>query len=93
MEKIAPFGKQRSDGTFDDLYNPEKFESIEAARAANDFVRMDFMRDEKGLIFIEASNAKNPNTKKLYKLEVQNFRAGLDHIDDQNACEIAKTLL
>ncbi|HRG19317.1 MAG TPA: hypothetical protein PLP39_09520, partial [Flavobacterium lutivivi] len=91
-EKINLFGKKQSRGTFDDFFDINKYETIEQAYNANDYVECDFVRDENGIIFIEARNVKNPELKKYHKLNYQRPFAGLDVSDDNEGVQLAISL-
>lgn len=91
-KKISLFGKQQSRGTFDDLFSTDKYQSLQDAYAANDYVECDFVQDDEGTLFIEAKNVKNPEIKKYHRLNYQRPVAGLDVLDDSLACEMASTL-
>lgn len=88
-EKIELFGKQKSRGTFDDFYSTEKYNSLQEAYDANDFVICDFVKDEEGILYIEAMNVKNTDIKKYHRLIIQQPFAGLDSQDDYIVCKIA----
>ena len=81
-DKIALFGKQQSKGTYDDFFDTSKFETLQQAYDANDYVQCDFVKDENGTFFIEARNVKNPDVKKYHKLNYQRPVFGLDISDD-----------
>lgn len=89
---IDLFGKHGSRGTFDDIFS-NKYESKEDAYAANDYVQADFVRDENGILYIQAFNVKDPEIKKLHKLNYQRPVAGLDVMDDSMGADMAATLL
>lgn len=90
---IALFGKQKSKGTFDDFYSTEKYESLEKAYEANDYVKGDFVLDEENTKYIEFCNVSNPDKKEYHRLNYQNCPFGLDGLDDNLACELAQKLL
>lgn len=92
-EKIYLFGKQKSRGTFDDFFNTEKYKSLQHAYDANDYVECNFVKDNEGIIYIEARNVSAPNVKKYHRLYYQNPIAGIDVSDDAAACEIASNLI
>lgn len=91
-EKIDLFGKQKSRGTFDDFYNIEKFDSLQQAYDAKDYVECNFVKDEDGILYIEAKNISKPDVKKYHRLNYQNPVAGLDSLDDNCGCELAVSL-
>lgn len=91
--KISPFGKQESRGTFDDFYNTEKYKSLADAYKKNDYVEIDFVSDKENIIYLEAKNVSNPESKLYHKLNYQHFPAGLDISDDNAGCELADKLL
>lgn len=92
-EKINLFGGKTSKGSFDDFFNTEKYPDLQSAYKANDYVEADFVKDENGIIYIEARNIKNPEDKKYYRLNFQHCPAGLDGLDDNLAAEMAASLL
>lgn len=92
-KKINLFGKQKSRGTYDDFYNTEKYDTIEQAYEANDYVECDFVRDHHGDLYIEAKNVKNPDRRIYHRLHHQRPVAGLDVYDDEAGCELAESLL
>jgi hypothetical protein len=91
-ERIYLFGKQKSRGTFDDFFDTTKFETLEQAYGANDYVECDFVKDEEGTLFIEARNVKQPDVRKVHRLNYQRPVAGLDVSDDSAGCELAASL-
>lgn len=90
---IAPFGPNKSKGTFDDIFDSAKYSSIETAWRHNDFVKCDYVKDVDGTIYIEMSHIQTPDTKKHYRLQRQSFPAGIDILDDQLAADMAATML
>lgn len=90
--KIALFGKKQSRGTFDDFFS-EKYESIQEAYEKNDYVQADFVKDEEGVLYIEAYNVKEPEVKKYHRLNFQRCMFGLDVLDDSLGAEMAESLL
>jgi len=93
MEKINLFGQTKSRGTFDDIYSTVKYNTLEEAYAANDYVECNYMIDSKNILFIEVFNVKNPEIKKVHRLNYQHCPAGIDVLDDSLACELARTLM
>lgn len=91
-ERIYLFGKKQSRGTFDDFFSTEKYQSLQDAYEANDYVECDFVKDEKGILHIEARNVKNPDVKKYHQLNHQHCPAGIDVLDDSLAAEMACSL-
>ncbi len=91
-EKISLFGKHQSKGTFDDFFNTKKYSTLQEAYDANDYVECDFVKDKEGVLYIEAKNVKNPNTKKHHRLNYQRPVAGLDVSDDNAGCKLAVSL-
>ncbi len=92
-QKIDPFGKKQSRGTFDDFFSTEKYQSIQDAYLVNDYAECDYVRGEDGLIYIEAKNMKHPEVKKYHKLNYQHFPFGIDALDDRLASEMACSML
>lgn len=92
-ERVELFGKQKSRGTFDDLFDSKKYQSIQEAYAANDYAECDFVKDEKGVLYIEAKNMKRPDIRKYHRLNYQRPVMGIDVSDDNAACELAFSML
>lgn len=92
-ERIYLFGKKESRGTFDDFFSTEKYQNLQEAYEANDYVECDFVIDVNGTIYIEARNVKNPDTRLYHQLNYQDCPAGLDISDDEGGCLIANKLL
>jgi hypothetical protein len=92
-EKVELFGKQQSRGTFDDLFDSKKYQSIQEAYAANDYAQCDFVKDEEGILYIEAKNMKQPDTRKYHRLNYQRPVMGIDVSDDNAACDLAFSML
>jgi len=92
-EIVNLFGPNKSRGTFDDFFDTDKYESIEAAWAAKDYVQGNFVMDSDGVLHIEAMNVARPDVKKHHKLEIQHPFAGLDVLDDNHGTTMANTLL
>lgn len=91
-EKIYLFGKRKSRGSFDDFYDIKKFNTIEEAYNANDYVECDFVKDKGGWIHIEARHVQDESKKKYHRLNFQHCPFGLDVLDDSIASEMATTL-
>ena len=91
-EKVNLFGKQQSRGTFDDFFSTEKYNSLQQAYEANDYVECDFVKDSEGVLYIEAKNVKAPENKKYHRLIIQRPVYGLDVADDNAGCELAVSL-
>ena len=92
-ERIYLFGKKESRGTFDDFFSTEKYQSLQEAYKANDYVECDFVKDENGTLYIEARNVQKPDVKEYHRLNYQHCPAGIDVSDDAGGCEIANKLL
>ena len=91
-EKIYLFGKQKSRGTFDDFFKTEKYDSLQEAYDAKDYVECNFVKDNEGILYIEAKNVSKPDVKKYHRLNYQRPVCGLDVSDDNAGCEIAVSL-
>jgi hypothetical protein len=91
-EKINLFGTQQSRGTFDDFFDTEKYDTLQQAYDANDYVECDFVKDGEGVLYIEARNVKAPENKKYHRLMIQRPVCGLDVVDDNAGCELAVSL-
>ena len=46
-EKVNLFGTQKSKGTFDDFYNTKKYDSLQEAYDAKDYIECDFVKRSK----------------------------------------------
>ena len=92
-EKIRPLPKRDGDGTYDQFWDMDKYDSLEKARKANDTVIIDFVKDEKGIIYFEFYHTKKPEEKTYYRLEWQHFPFGVDTRDDNNATKLACEIL
>lgn len=90
-KKIDLFGKKQSKGSFDDFFDTEKYDSVKEAYDSNDFVKCNYVKDKKGIIYIEAQHTKKKN-KKYHRLMIQNCPFGIDINDDNYAAELAITL-
>lgn len=88
-ERIYLFGKNESRGTFEDFYSTEKYKTMQEAYAANDYVECDFVKDENGILYIEARNVQKPDERKYHRLNYQRCPAGIDFLDDNLALEMA----
>lgn len=88
--KVNLFGAQ-SKGTFDDICD-QKYSTIQDAYAQNDYVECNFVKDDEGILYIEAYHIKKPEEKLYHRLTWQDPRFGLDTIDDQLGCEMATKL-
>lgn len=91
-EKVYLFGKKESRVTFDDLFSTEKYKTLQEAYDANDYVECDFVRDEKGVLYIEARHTKKPDVRKYHRLNYQHCPAGLDGSDDAAGVELAVSM-
>ena len=87
--KIDLFGNQKSKGTFDDFFDTEKYMTMQEAYAANDYVECDFVKDDDGILYIEARHVQFPEIRKYHELNWQRPVAGLDVLDDSLGCELA----
>jgi hypothetical protein len=91
--KIAPLGERPGPGSYDGFWNMEKYKSMEEAMSAGDFVTIDFVQDERQIIYFEFFHSKRPKIRLHYQLGWQRFPAGVDTRDDAAAIEIARTML
>ena len=91
-KKVELFGSHKSRGTFDDFFDTGKYETLQQAYDANDYVECDFVKDDAGLLYIEARHVKNPDVRKYHKLNYQRPVAGLDVSDDNAGCELAMSM-
>jgi hypothetical protein len=92
-EIIRPLGPREGPGTFDCIFNTQKYPTIKEAEAANDFVKIDFVRDDSNTIFFEFSYSKAPDEKSHERLQIQHFPAGIDVFDDNTAVSKAIEIL
>jgi hypothetical protein len=92
--RIELFGNHVSRGTFDDVYETEKYNGdILKAYEANDYAECDFVMDDDGILYIEAKHVAHPDRKLYHRLIVQHCPAGLAEIDDAFGAALAITLL
>jgi hypothetical protein len=91
-KRIVLFGRAKSRGTFDDFFSTEKYKNLQEAYDAGDYVECDFVKDENGVLHIEARNVKNPDEKKYHQLIYQNCPFGLDVLDDNMGIQLATSL-
>lgn len=91
-EKINLFGPQGSRGSFDDFFDTAKYETMQQAYEANDYVECDFVKDENGVLYIEARHVKKPDERKYHMLTYQRPFAGLDVSDDGAGYNLAISL-
>jgi|SRR6266850_2663976 len=92
--KIRPLGARPGLGTFESFWSG-KYKSLEEAIGANDLVVVDFVKDAEGTIYFELYHTKDPNAKRHYELEVQNFLPvfGVDTFDDDAAQRMAHKMI
>lgn len=91
-KKISPLGPRVGFGTFETLFDIDKYPTLEDATNANDYVILDFVIDERDLKHIECYHVRTPETKLYHRINYQHFPFGLDAMDDHFACELAATL-
>jgi hypothetical protein len=91
--KVSLFSEQKSRGTYDDFFNPEKYKTIEEAHLASDYVQGDFVMDENDILFIQLYHMRAPENKIHHRLYIQRPVAGIDVYDDDKACKMALKLL
>lgn len=92
-EIISPLGPRKGPATFDCFYDVDKYSSMEEAVAENDYVHIDFVKDEGGLIQFRGYRSKQPAKRKYYVLDIQRFPFGIDILDDEAGCKMAQELL
>jgi len=90
--KVDPFPGHKSRGTFDDIFDTKKYNTIEEAYEADDFVKCDYVRDENDVLLIMAKHVSRSDLPQFYELQIQNPFAGIDVIDDRLAFEMAVKL-
>lgn len=91
--KISPLGPRLGPGTFDCVFDTDKYVSVDSAVDANDFVKIDFVKNEEDIIFFEFSHSKLPNEKTYKRLQIQHFPFGIDVFDDNAAMISAGEIL
>lgn len=87
-EKISLFTHE-SRGTYDDFFDTDKYENMQDAYLASDYVKCDFVRNEKGTIYIECIHISEPDIKKYHRLDYQRPVFGIDISDDRMGEELA----
>lgn len=92
-KKIAPLGPREGTGTFDCIYDNQKYSTMKEAQAANDYVQIDFVKGEDGIIYFEFVYSKAPDIKRHQQLQIQHFPFGIDVMDDATAMNIANEIL
>jgi hypothetical protein len=90
---IAPLGKRIGRGTFDTLFDSEKYSSMEQADQAGDLVVINFVQDSEGIIYFEGYHTKHPDNKRYIRLQIQHFPFGIDIFDDAAAIGMAEDFL
>ena len=93
MKKCSPLGKREGAGTFDQIWDLDKYKSLEEAVKANDSVIIDFVKDDEGFKHFELYHTKKPEDKTHYRLQIQHFPFGIDIMDDRNAIKLANHIL
>lgn len=92
--KTSPLGERKGPGTFDGVFNMDRYKTMEQAIAANDIVVIDFVRDENGIINFEFYHTKAPDRKRYWPLDVQHFdQRGVDAFDDEVAMQLGLKIL
>jgi hypothetical protein len=90
--KIVNLFNSKSKGTCDDFFDVKKYKNISQAYEENDFVKCDFVTDSNEITYIKLTHQKTNETK-LYQLQWQDPRFGLDAHDDNEMCRLAGELL
>ncbi len=93
--KIAPLGKRAGVGTFETMWQTEKYATIEEAIAAEDYVCIDFVKGDDGRIYFEFYHSKYPELALDVPLMIQHFKPdlGIDTRDDDLAMLIGNKML
>jgi len=93
--KIAPMGNVTGHGTFDTFWNTDNYKTLEEATEKKDYVVVDFVEDDKKIIYFEMYHIKNPETKLYHRLMIQHFVPGLgvDAWDDYEMAKLAQKLI
>lgn len=89
---ISPLGPRNGPGSFDTFFDIEKYESMEASIKANDYVVVDFVRDQLQVKYFQAYHIQNPKVKRYEPLMIQHFPFGIDMRDDMTASILAVSL-
>lgn len=89
---VEPFGPNKSKGTFDDVFDQLKYDSIEEAWKANDYVHCDYVIED-DLLKIQMYHTKNPEEKLKHVLLIQNCPMGIDVRDDRAAITMAISII
>jgi hypothetical protein len=92
MKIIAPFGPKRGSGTWDCIYDNQKYTYIEEAEGRSDYVEGNFIEDE-GVLKIEVHHVQTPDIKKWHTLIIQRPIFGIDIQDDIIAVDLAVEIL
>lgn len=96
LVKIAPLGERPGVCTFETVWDL-KYANVEEAIAANDYVGLDFAKDEAGVVYIVIYHTKMHEDEPVHIMPLgwQNFipALGIDTRDDTAAMEIAQGLL
>lgn len=95
MKKYHPLGELRSKGSFEDFFDTARYDNVEQAWKANDFVVCDFMKDDKDVKYIAVYHSTEPQSKIIHELYYQNFipKLGIDALDDHEVSEIAERIM
>lgn len=91
--KISPLGPRVGPGTYDGLWDTEKYGSMEEAISANDIVVVDFAEDETGVKYFMLTYSNMPGRVILYRFRWQNIPGGVDDRDDEVVIGIARAML
>lgn len=93
FEKITFRQLRQSVGTYDDIFDGEIYKDYAEANKDNNFVIMDLVIDQKKVIYICAYHVRNPSKKLFFELIVQNVGRGVHPKDEEQAYEMAYSLL
>lgn len=83
--RISPLGPRTGPGSFDCYFDMRKYASMQQAMSANDFVVVDFVKDEHKVVYFEFHHVQTPEERHQLRLQVQHFPFGIDMFDDQAA--------
>jgi len=90
--KISPLGPRVGPGTFDFVFDTEKYK-MDQAIIANDGIIVDFVKGNDGILYFDAYDTKQPDIHEYLRLQIQHFPFGIDMMDDAAGFELGCSLL
>ena len=90
---VFPLGKRAGPGSYDTFFDIKKYATLELAMQHNDYVVIDFVRDENNILHFSAYHTHRPDDKQMSQLEIQHFPMGVDIFDDVRACRLAEEII